>query len=105
MVIGWIKNLKKSLSKSSSVVGEGIKQILKSKKIDDLTLEKLEDHLISSDIGISLSEEIIKEIKNKKFLDTSVEAIKKIIFNSIIKVLKPLEGEISLKKKIIHPLF
>ena len=103
MVIGWIKNLKKSLSKSSSVVGEGIKQILKSKKIDDLTLEKLEDHLISSDIGISLSEEIIKEIKNKKFLDTSVEAIKKIIFNSIIKVLKPLEGEISLKKNNTPP--
>ncbi|MBH43623.1 MAG: signal recognition particle-docking protein FtsY [Rickettsiales bacterium] len=103
MVVGWIKNLKKSLSKSSSVVGEGIKKILKSKKINDLTLEKLEDHLISSDIGISLSEEIIKEIKNKKFVDTSVEAIKKIIFNSIIKVLKPLEKEISIKKHNTTP--
>ena len=98
MVVGWIKNLKKSLSKSSSVIGEGIKKIVKSKKIDDSTLEELENHLISSDIGISFSEEIIKEIKNKKYLDTSVEAIKKIILNSIIKVLKPLEKEILISK-------
>ena len=103
MVVSWIKNLKKSLSKSSSVIGEGIKKIIKSKKIDDSTLEELENHLISSDIGIAFSEEIITEIKNKKYIDTSVEAIKKIILNSIIKVLKPLEKEVLIGKINTHP--
>ena len=103
MVVSWIKNLKESLSKSSSVIGEGIKKIVKSKKIDDSTLEELENHLISSDIGIAFSEEIITEIKNKKYLDTSVEAIKKIILNSIVKVLKPLEKEILTSKINTQP--
>ena len=103
MVISWIKNLKKGLSKSSSVIGEGIKNIIKSRKIDDATLQELEDHLISTDIGINFSEEIIKEIKNKKYLDTSVEGIKKIILNSIIKILKPLEKEITIDENNLKP--
>ncbi len=103
MVISWIKNLKKGLSKSSSVIGEGIKNIIKSRKIDDATLQELEDHLISTDIGINFSEEIIKEIKNKKYLDTSVEGIKKIILNSIIKILQPLEKEITIDENNLKP--
>ena len=34
MVFSWFKNLKKGLTKSSNKIGDGIKTILKSKKIN-----------------------------------------------------------------------
>ena len=54
MVFGWFKKLKSGLSKSSDKISGGIKKILKSKKIDDETLEDLEELLISSDLGVSV---------------------------------------------------
>ncbi len=99
MVFSWFKNLKKGLTKSSSKIGDGIKTILKSKKIDDETLNELEDLLITSDIGVSLSEQIIAEIRKSKFVDTSPESVKKTISQSMINILKPLEKEIQFKKK------
>ncbi|MDC3091061.1 signal recognition particle-docking protein FtsY [Rickettsiales bacterium] len=99
MVFSWFKNLKKGLTKSSSKIGDGIKTILKSKKIDDETLNELEDLLITSDIGVSLSEQIIAKIRKSKFVDTSPESVKKNISQSMINILKPLEKEIQFKKK------
>ena len=99
MVFSWFKNLKKGLTKSSNKIGDGIKTILKSKKIDDSTLNELEELLITSDIGISFSAEIIEKIRKSKFIDTSVESVKKTISQSIINILEPLEKEIKFKKK------
>ena len=99
MVFSWFKNLKKGLTKSSNKIGDGIKTILKSKKIDDSTLDELEELLITSDIGVSLSAEIIEKIRKSKFIDTSVESVKKSISKSIIDILEPLEKEIHFKKK------
>ena len=55
MVVGWFKKLKKSLSKSSDKISGGIKKILKSKKIDESTLQELEELMISSDLGVEAS--------------------------------------------------
>ena len=45
---------KDKLSKTSNILSFNILEILKNKKIDDLTLEELENVLISSDISLSL---------------------------------------------------
>ena len=42
---------KDKLSKTSNILSFNILEILKNKKIDDLTLEELENVLISSDIS------------------------------------------------------
>lgn len=55
MVVGWFKKLKTSLSKSSDKISDGIKKILKSKKIDESTLQELEELMISSDLGVESS--------------------------------------------------
>ena len=61
MALDWFKNLKNGLHKSSSKIGDGIKGILNNKKIDESTLEFLEDHLITSDIGVEFSSKIISD--------------------------------------------
>ena len=45
---------KDKLSKTSNILSFNIVEILKNKKIDDLTLEELENVLISSDISLDV---------------------------------------------------
>ena len=48
----WFQKLKSSLSKSSSSISQGITKIITSKRLDEATLQDLEDLLISADIGV-----------------------------------------------------
>ena len=48
---GWLSRLREGLAKSSSKLAEGIGSIFVSRRLDDATLEELEDLLISADLG------------------------------------------------------
>ena len=91
MVVGWFKKLKTSLSKSSDKISGGIKKILKSKKIDESTLQELEELMISSDLGVESSSKIIKELKKSKLLNPNSEKVKEIIKNFVLVFLNALD--------------
>ncbi len=57
---------KDKLSKTSNILSFNIVEILKNKKIDDLTLEELENVLISSDISLDVVNQLIDSIKKIK---------------------------------------
>ena len=57
---------KDKLSKTSNILSFNILEILKNKKIDDLTLEELENVLISSDISLDVVNQLIDSIKKIK---------------------------------------
>ena len=95
MVVGWFKKLKKSLSKSSDKISGGIKKILKSKKIDESTLQELEELMISSDLGVESSSKIIQELKKSKLLKPSSENINHIIKKKIKKNIKHHEKRLT----------
>ena len=100
MVFGWFKKLKSGLSKSSDKISGGIKKILKSKKIDESTLEELEELLISSDLGVECSSNIISELRKSKLVSPSPENVKKIIKKKIEIILTNLERDIELKRNL-----
>lgn len=91
MVFGWIKKLKSGLSKSSKKISTSINKVIKGKKIDDTTLLELEEILISSDMGVKFSSELIDELRKAKMVDPSVLKVKKIIEKKIVSILQPLE--------------
>ena len=91
MVFGWFKKLKSGLSKSSKKISTSINKVIKGKKIDETTLMELEEILISSDMGIKFSSEIVDELRKEKIIDPSVLKVKKIIEKKIISILQPLE--------------
>lgn len=96
MVLGWFKKLKSGLSKSSDKISGGIKKILKSKRIDDSTLEELEELLISADLGVSCASNIISELKKSKLIDPTSKNVKKIIKDKLCQILSNLERNIEL---------
>ncbi|MCP5381496.1 MAG: signal recognition particle receptor subunit alpha, partial [Kordiimonadaceae bacterium] len=53
--LGWFGRLKQGLKKSSSALTEGITSIFTKKRLDASTLEELEDLLIMSDLGVTVS--------------------------------------------------
>jgi fused signal recognition particle receptor len=66
-VSGLFGRLKSALSKTSSKIGGGIEHLFIKKKLDDTTLQELEDLLIVSDVGIKVAGDIISALKSKKF--------------------------------------
>ncbi len=99
MVFGWFKKLTSGLSKSSEKISDGIKKVIKGKKIDENTLEDLEELLISSDLGASFSSSIIEDLRKSKMIEPSSEKVRTIIQKKIENLLQPLEKKINLKTK------
>ena len=80
----WFQKLKSSLSKSSSSISQGITKIITSKRLDEATLQDLEDLLISADIGVDASVSIIENLKKEKFnKDIDISEIKTFLADQI----------------------
>tara|TARA_B100001559_G_scaffold295285_1_gene277566 strand:+ start:345 stop:1256 length:912 start_codon:yes stop_codon:yes gene_type:complete len=99
LVFEWFKKLTSGLSKSSEKISDGIKKVIKGKKIDETTLEELEELLISSDLGANFSSGIIEDLRKSKMIEPSSEKVRSIIQKKIENLLQPLEKKVDLKTK------
>jgi fused signal recognition particle receptor len=89
---GWLSRLTKGLSKSSKSITSSITSIFTKRKLDASTLEELEDVLIQADLGVAVSERIIKAVSAGRY-DNEIEPeeVKRILAEEVAKVLKPVE--------------
>ena len=75
----WFQRLRQGLSRSSGALGEGISAIFTKRKLDDDTLQDLEDILIQADLGVETAMTITDRLAdgryNKEVSDTEVRAI------------------------------
>ena len=79
--------------KSADALSSGLKEIIIKKEIDDENLNKIEDFLISSDVGVDAANEI-KDIISQKKIDPSKDVINEIndlLKSYIINLMQPLE--------------
>ncbi|WP_297210061.1 MULTISPECIES: signal recognition particle-docking protein FtsY [Thermodesulfovibrio] len=64
--MGFLERLKDKLSKTKQNIVEKIEAIIPAgKRIDEATIEEIEEILITSDLGIKATEEIIENLKRK----------------------------------------
>ncbi|MEM9706705.1 MAG: signal recognition particle-docking protein FtsY, partial [Pseudomonadota bacterium] len=75
---GFFGRLKDGLAKTSGRLSEGVTSIFTKRKLDDDTLEELEDLLITADLGVAaasrITERLAKDRYNKEITDTEVKA-------------------------------
>jgi fused signal recognition particle receptor len=89
---GWLSRLTQGLSKSSKSITTSITSIFTKRKLDATTLEELEDVLIQADLGVAVSERIIKAVSAGRYdKEIEPEEVKRILAEEIAKVLKPVE--------------
>lgn len=83
---GYFKRLKNRLFKSRKSFSGGFDSIFTGKtKIDDEILEELEEHLITSDIGVQTTIELLERISKAKVKDVS--QVKSVLKNEILSIL------------------
>lgn len=73
------------MSKSAEKISTGLFGIFTGKKIDDELLDELEDLLISSDLGLDITNRVINELKRNKYSKTSKIDDIKIILSKYLK--------------------
>jgi fused signal recognition particle receptor len=89
---GWFSRLKEGLSKSSKTISGSITSIFTKRKLDQETLQELEDTLIQADLGITVAERIIKAVSQGRYdKEVAPEEVKQILADEVAKVLKPVE--------------
>lgn len=80
------------LDASSIRITSALKQIFTHKKLDENTLEELEETLILSDMGIEVATKIVDNLRAKKFAkNISEDEIKQFLQEQILNILKPCE--------------
>ena len=99
--MGIFDKFKKGFQKSASTFSSGLKEIILKKEIDDENLNKIEEFLIQSDVGIEAASEIKKIISTKK-VDPNKDLTAEINFilkEYIVLLMKPLEKSSFFMKK------
>ncbi|WP_440633095.1 signal recognition particle-docking protein FtsY [Candidatus Pelagibacter sp. HIMB1485] len=99
--MGIFEKFKSGFKKSASAFTSGLRDIVVKKEIDDKTLDRIEDYLIQSDVGVASASEI-KEIISKTKIDPNKDLtaeINNILKDYIISVMKPLENNEFFKNK------
>ena len=99
--MGIFDKFKIGFKKSASALTSGLKEIIIKKEIDDKNLDKIEEFLIESDVGVEAASEIKEIISNKKIdpnKDLSTE-INIILKEYIVNLMRPLENNSFFEKK------
>ena len=99
--MGIFDKFKIGFKKSASALTSGLKEIILKKEIDDKNLNKIEEFLIESDVGVEAASEI-KEIISGKKIDPNKDLtteINLILKEYIINLMRPLENNSFFEKK------
>lgn len=102
----WFERLRHGLSRSSQQLGDSIGGIFTKRKLDEETLQELEDVLIQADLGLETAMRITDALASGRFgKDIATDEVRAVLSTEIEKVLapvaKPLELDLSHKPHVI----
>jgi fused signal recognition particle receptor len=92
---GWLARLKAGLTRSSNDLKERITAVVAKRRLDDETLEELEEALIAADLGVetaaALTKELARDRYGKEVTDTEVrEALAGLVAKELEPYAKPM---------------
>jgi len=93
------KKLVSALSKTKDSIINKITSVFSSEKFDETTLEKLEEALYTSDIGVKTTEKILDEVRAKVKRGEEISNIKELIKNVILSMLEKKNENIKITSK------
>jgi len=87
----WLQRLKRGLSRSSSKLGDGITSIFTRRRLDDATLEELEELLITADMGTGIAAEVTGMLRKTRFgQEVSPEEVRAALADCILELVEPI---------------
>ncbi|WP_336278678.1 signal recognition particle-docking protein FtsY [Bartonella sp. CB175] len=87
----WFSRFKKGLALSSQRLNESISDLFVKEKLDEDTLQELEDILIQADLGVETATRITEVLASSRYeKNLSLDDIRTIVADEIKKVLEPV---------------
>jgi len=88
---GWFGRLRQGLSRSSTKLSEGITGIFTKRKLDQATLDELEELLIQADLGVGTAAKLVGAFGKTRFgQEIAPEEVKSALAAEIAKILEPV---------------
>lgn len=98
--MNWFSNLKAGLKKTSNILVGGISKIFTHKKLNKITIEELEDLLLTTDMGIEAASQISLELSKQKFAkDVSTTEVREFLCSNIEEILTPISKPLLIGKE------
>ena len=86
----WLGRLKSGLGRSSEKLGGGITDLFIKRKLDQNTLDDLEDILITNDLGVGTATKLTKILsKQRHNQEIAAEEVREILAEEITRILTP----------------
>ena len=93
----WLSRLRDGLSKSTKRVTENITGLFTKKKLDQETLDKLEDALIEADLGVTVAARLVEKLGRERFgREIGDEEVRAAFADDIAEILKPVATELAI---------
>jgi fused signal recognition particle receptor len=88
---GWLARLKAGLKRSSARISDGIAGIFRAGRLDDASIEALEELLITADLGPATAARLAGGLRGRR-LDTEVtpEAVRAALADDVADILAPV---------------
>ncbi len=94
---GWFKRMRKGLARSSSTLTENITSVFTKKKLDEDTLQDLEDILIQADLGVETAMNVTDALASQRMgKDVTDEEVRQVMADEIAKTLEPVAQPLEL---------
>jgi fused signal recognition particle receptor len=88
---GWLSRLRTGLSKSTKRVTESITSLFTKKKLDQATLDDLEEVLIQADLGVSVAARLVGKLGKERFgREVTDEEVRAAFADDIAEILQPV---------------
>ncbi|NLS05702.1 signal recognition particle-docking protein FtsY [Rhizobium sp. P32RR-XVIII] len=95
--LSWFQRLRAGLARTSSQLTGQISALFTKRKLDDDTLQDLEDLLIQADLGVETAMRVTDTLASERYgKDVTGEDVSRIMASEIAKVLKPVAKPLQL---------
>ncbi len=95
--LSWFQRLRAGLARTSSQLTGQITALFTKRKLDDETLQDLEDLLIQADLGVETALRVTDTLASERYgKDVTGEDVTRIMATEIVKVLKPVAKPLQL---------
>ena len=88
---GRLTRLRSRLARSQTTLGRGLFALLSRDVLDDATWEEIEDTLLTSDMGLAATNELVERLKTRVRVEaiTTPEALRALLREELIRTLQP----------------
>ncbi|NKK98053.1 signal recognition particle-docking protein FtsY [Rhizobium leguminosarum bv. viciae] len=95
--LSWFQRLRNGLARTSSQLTGQITALFTKRKLDDETLQDLEDLLIQADLGVETAMRVTDTLASERYgKDVTGEDVSRVMASEIAKVLKPVAKPLQL---------